>query len=272
MKRILVQFLLILALLFGTYSLIKKKLSAPWIVAFNPERITDFDRLMVSGMGEEFSIIGIDGAYWLELNGLSYPIDSSLVQRYLSPLQELRSGNRIKKKHFDLLESRGYTFDFTPDNERFKDFGIYQLSGDYFYQSSISKDYFKIDSFKSETILEFSYKNLLPNAIEWYNEGTEDFKIRSVYNNDTLDVFEADSITLSVFEGLSKRLAIDTIILADWNCNIEFLDSTNTVFNRYNIALDTTTNEVVIEQIKPFNSRIKLDSVDSSVLLRLFGL
>ncbi len=272
MKRILVQFLLILALLFGTYSLIKKKLRAPWIVAFNPERITDFDRLMVSGMGEEFSIIGIDGAYWLELNGLSYPIDSSLVHHYLSPLQDLRSGNRIKKKHFDLLESRGYIFDFTPDNERLKDFGIYQLRGDYYYQSSISKDFFKLDSFISDTIMEFSYKTLLPNAITWNNYGIEGLKLRPIFNNDTLDVFEADSITLSVFEGLSRALATDTIILADWNCNLEFLDSMNTVFARYNVALDTTINEVFMEQIKPFNSRIKLDSVDATVLLHLFGL
>ena len=159
MKRILVQFLLILALLFGAYSLLKKKLHAPWVVAFNPEPITDFDRLMVSGMGEEFSIIEIDGAYWLELNGLSYPVDSLAVQRYLSPLQELRSGNRIKKKHFDLLESRGYTFDFTPDNERLKDFGVYQLKGNYYYQSSISKDYFQVDSFQS-TILFWYFSKL----------------------------------------------------------------------------------------------------------------
>ena len=272
MKRILVQFLLLLALLFGTYSLIKKKLRAPWIVAFNPERITDFDRLMVSGMGEEFSIIGIDGAYWLELNGLSYPVDYSAVQRYLSPLQELKSGNRIKKNHFDLLESKGYTFDFTPDNERLKDFGIYQLMGDYYYQSSISKDYFQIDSFQSDTIFDFSYKNLLPNAVKWNNEGVEGLKIRPIFNNDTLDVLVADSITLSVFEGLSRTLATDTIILADWNGDLEFLDSMNTVYTRYNVAIDTTSNEIFMEQIKPFNSRTKLDSVQVSVLLRLFRL
>ena len=272
MKRILVQFLLILALLFGAYSLLKKKLHAPWVVAFNPEPITDFDRLMVSGMGEEFSIIEIDGAYWLELNGLSYPVDSLAVQRYLSPLQELRSGNRIKKKHFDLLESRGYTFDFTPDNKRLKDFGVYQLKGNYYYQSSISKDYFQIDSFQSDTILDFSYKNLLPKAVNWSGEGVEGLKIRPIFYNDTLDLFVADSITLSVFEGLSRVLATDTIILADWNGNIEFLDSMNVVYTRYNVALDTTTNEIFLEQIKPFNSRTKLDSVESSVLLRLFGL
>ena len=272
MKRIFVQFLLILALLFGTYSLIKKKLRAPWVVAFNPESITDFNRLMVSGMGEEFSIIGIDNAYWLELNGLSYPVDSSVVQCYLHPLHGLRSGNRIKKKHFDLLESKGYTFDFTPNNERFKDFGIYQLRGDYYYQSSISKDYFQIDSFQSDTILDFSYKNLLPKALEWSNYSTKSFKIRPIFNNDTLDVFVTDSITLSVFEGLSKAIATDTIILAEWNGTLEFLDSINAVYTRYNVALDTTTNEVFMEQIKPFNSRTKLDSVGASVLLRLFGL
>ena len=272
MKRILVQFLLILALLFGAYSLIKKKLRSPWNVAFNPERITDFNRLMVSGMGEEFSIIGIDGGYWLEVNGLSYPIDSSTLKSYLNPLRELSSGSRIKKKHFDLLESKGYSFDFAPDNIRIKDFGIYQLKGNYFYQSSVSKDYFQIDSFLSDTILEFSYANLLPNAIEWTEKEHAVFKLRSICDLDTLEVFVPDTMILHVFEGLAKKQATDTIITANWRYNLEFIDSTNAVYHRYNFAIDTTTRDVFIEQTKPFNSRIQLDTFEASILIDLFGL
>ena len=76
MKRVLVQFLILVILLFGAYSLVKNTLRATWSIKLNTDSITNFEHLMVSGEGTEFSITKVDSSFLLDVNGLSYPIKS----------------------------------------------------------------------------------------------------------------------------------------------------------------------------------------------------
>lgn len=264
MKRVLVQFLILVILLFGAYSLVKNTLRAPWSIKLNTDSITNFEHLMVSGEGTEFSITKVDSSFLLDVNGLSYPIKSEKLENYLRPLNSISSGKRLKKKQFDVLEAKGYWFDFTSSSVATTDFGIYEMDKLFYYQSQISKDYFLIDSMQCDSSAHFSYKSLLPNAINWTYDNSEAIFLRSIYLLDTLGVNKMDSTIYSIFKSRANRAAVDYSIQADWSYSLELFDSSNTVLNRFNVALDSQSNKVFLEQMKPFNSRIELDSFESN--------
>lgn len=271
MKRVFVQFLIILVILFGVFTFIKIKLRSPLNIAFDNAYITSFERLMVSGMGEEFSLIRIDSTYWLEVNSLSYPIESGKIYNYLAPLERMKSSKRIKKKNFDVLDSKGYWFDFSLSDNSFDDFGIYSSKGDYYYQSKVSKDYFRVDSFDVQSVTDFSYNNLLPRAIYWKEDWGTKMRLRSLTDNDTLAISNLDSLVLNLFSELSKRSATDQMILGECTLALELIDSTDQVQNRFNVALDSNEMTLILEQTKPFTSRVELDTTLSKSLLSLFG-
>ena len=162
------------------------------------------------------------------------------------------------------MESRGYWFDFTSSKGATTDFGIYEMDKLFYYQSQVSKDYFLIDSMQCDSSTYFSYENLLPNAINWTYDNSDAIFLRSIYLLDTLGVNEMDSTIYSIFKSRADRAAVDYLIQEDWSYSLELFDSSNTVLNRFNVAIDSQSNKVFLEQIKPFNSRTELDSLESN--------
>ena len=272
MKRLFIQFLFLILLLLGAFVLLKNKLKAPWSAEFNNVSLTNFERLMVSGPNEDFEIMRVDSNYLLAVNGLSYPIGKDHLVEYFDPLKRIRSSKRIKKKRFDVLESKGYLFDFSPKTDSIESFGIFEKKGSYYYQSRISKDYFLLDSSKIEGISSFSFKSLLPNAVQWDYDNQDTLFLKCFYNTDTLAALELDSLFYAFFEKQSTKKVSDTLILADWAYRLEITNSANTVSKRFNLSLDTLTNKIYLEQLKPFSSRIELDSIDAAFINQsLFG-